>query len=80
MDRQYRRKKLTKLAEIEGFPTIRSMIEATALDSVSPAICCNPDNPDCNYTEEMEPDQDAGYCPECDAGTLKSVLILAGLI
>ena len=33
-----------------------------------------------NFTGEMEPDQDAGYCEECHANTMKAALVLAGLI
>jgi hypothetical protein len=47
---------------------------------VCPAICCNPDNPECDYTAEMEPDQDRGWCEECERGTLVSGLVLGGLI
>jgi hypothetical protein len=46
-------------------------------DSVSPAICANPD---CAYTAEMEPDQDRGYCEECRANTMVAAPVLAGLI
>jgi hypothetical protein len=74
------RKKLRKLAEIEGFESVTALIEANCIDSVVPAICCNPDNPDCNYTEGMEPDQQRGWCDECQANTMKSCLILAGVI
>jgi hypothetical protein len=55
-------------------------LQAAALDSVSPAICVNPDNPQCNYTREMEPDQDRGWCEECRSNTMKSALVLAGVI
>jgi hypothetical protein len=74
------RKKLRKLAEIEGFESVTALIEANCIDSVVPAICCNPDDPECDYTEGMEPDQRQGWCPECNKGTLKSCLILAGVI
>ena len=46
-------------------------------NSVSPAICMNED---CDFTCEMEPDQDAGYCEECRTNSMHSALILAGLI
>jgi len=48
--------------------------------TVCPAICCNLDNPECDYTAEMEPDQDRGWCEECRRGTLVSGLVLGGLI
>jgi len=69
--------KLTTLLEIEGFATFEELAENVVFDSVSPAICCNPD---CNCTCEMEPDQDRGYCDECHTNTMVSALVLAGLI
>lgn len=42
-----------------------------------PAICMNEG---CEYSQDMEPDQDRGWCPECEANTLASALILAGII
>ena len=71
------RKKLRKLAEIEGYGTVTEMIERTIHDSVSPAICVNDD---CTYTTPMEPDQDRGWCEDCGTNTVKSTLILEGLI
>ncbi len=49
-------------------------------DSVAPAICCNPNNPECDYTAEMEPDQTQGWCEVCERGTLVSGLVLGGII
>ena len=72
--------KLATLAQIEGFESLDDLLQAAALDSVSPAICVNPDNPQCNYTCEMEPDQDRGWCEECSSNTMRSALILAGVI
>jgi len=54
--------KLAKLIEIEGFEDENALYSASMSDSVCPAICCNPDNPACDYTAEMEPDQDRGWC------------------
>jgi len=34
-------------------------------------------NEGCDYTAEMEPDQDAGYCEECRTNSMQSALILA---
>ena len=72
-----RRAKLAKLLEIEGYERVEDLIEAVFSDSVSPAICMNED---CNFTCEMEPDQDAGWCDECRANTMTAAPILAGLI
>ena len=46
-------------------------------DSVSPAICLNDG---CDYTTEMEPDQDRGWCEACRTNTVASALVLAGII
>ena len=69
--------KLRKLAEVEGFDTVDALVEATAHDSVSPGICMAGG---CDYTTEVEPDQDRGWCELCGKGTVQSALILAGLI
>jgi hypothetical protein len=74
------RQKLGMLANVEGYASLDDLLEAAALDSVSPAICVNPDNPQCNYSCEMEPDQDRGWCEECSRNTMKSALVLAGII
>ena len=72
-----RQAKLAKLVEIEGFDSTEELIAAVLLDSVSPAICMNEG---CDFTCEMEPDQDAGYCEECHANTMIAAPVLAGLI
>lgn len=69
--------KLERLAEIEGFGTIDLLLDFAASDSVSPAICTNEA---CDFSAEYEPDQDRGWCEECDADTVASALILADLI
>jgi len=71
------REKLRKLAEIEGYADVDALIRATALDSVSPAICMNAD---CDYTADLEPDQARGWCEACNTNSMKSAQILAGLI
>jgi hypothetical protein len=69
--------KLAQLCNHEGFDTLDDLLEAASLDSVSPAICVNEG---CDYSTDMEPDQDAGHCEICGTQTVKSALILAGLI
>ena len=71
------RAKLATLMEIEGYDSIEDLAQAILSDSVSPAICMNED---CDFTCEMEPDQDADYCEECRGNSMQSALILAGLI
>jgi hypothetical protein len=77
MDRKLKRTKLSKLIESEGFETLEQMLQAVVADSVSPGICVNLE---CNYTVEVEPDQDRGWCEVCGTQTVQSALILAGLI
>jgi hypothetical protein len=72
-----RQAKLATLAQSEGYETLDELLEAAAYDAVSPAICTAPG---CDYTTEMEPDQDRGYCEACGGQTVQSALILAGLI
>lgn len=68
--------KLSQLAEMEGL-SIDAMLEAATFDSVAAGIC---KRKDCDYTTEVEPDCDAGWCEECNAGTVVSCLMLAGII
>ncbi len=77
MDAVLRGMKLSKLVAEEGFDPVEQLLEAAAADSVSPGICVNPG---CSYTCEIEPDQDRGWCEACDTPTVRSALILAGLL
>ncbi len=77
MDEALSKAKLAKLMEIEGYEDIMEMGQAILSDAVSPAICMNEG---CNFTCEMEPDQDAGYCEECHTNSMTAALVLAGLI
>lgn len=72
-----RKEKLQHLAEIEGFTDATELAKEYISDSVCPAICMNED---CDYTEEMEPDQNRGHCPECNTNTMKAAFILMGVI
>lgn len=72
-----RQAKLQTLAEIEGFSAVMDLLEAASLDSVSPGICAKND---CDYTAEVEPDADRGWCEECRANSVRSALVLAELI
>jgi hypothetical protein len=74
---QMRRAKLNQLIDIEGFESEDVLFAAAVGDSVSPAICLNDG---CDYTAEMEPDQDRGFCEACGTNTVASALVLAGLI
>ena len=69
--------KLQKLLEIEGYTNITDLLATCITDCVHPAICTNEG---CNYTARMEPDQDRGFCEECRTNTMKSAMVLAGVI
>jgi hypothetical protein len=69
--------KLMKLCDIEGFRHVEDLLKASVTDSICPAICMTEG---CDYSTEMEPDQDAGYCESCGGNTVTSALVLAGLI
>ncbi|MFV1761503.1 hypothetical protein VWY69_00265 [Phaeobacter sp. A90a-4k] len=69
--------KLTKLAEFEGYGDVMDFLEAVAHDSIVPAICMADD---CEMTAELEPDQDRGFCETCARNTVKSALVIAGVI
>jgi hypothetical protein len=77
LSNEERRRKLDELAEDSGHPSVGVMLEASITESVAPAICTEPE---CDYTTEMEPDQDAGYCEACGNNSVASALVLAGLI
>lgn len=47
LSKEARLKKLRELAEIEGYPSINALLEASAADAVSPAICTHEG---CDYT------------------------------
>lgn len=69
--------KLVTLAETEGFGDTTDFLEAYALDSIVPAICMAPD---CDHTADLEPDQRAGFCEACGRPSMKSGLVIAGMI
>ena len=69
-------KKLDALVLICGL-TVASFIEEYALEGVVPGICMNRN---CDFTADYEPDQREGWCEECGTGSVRSGLVLAGLI
>lgn len=69
---------LTALCEIEGYEDwIDLANDSEAGIGMPNAICMNDG---CEYTAEMEPDQSAGWCDECNTTTMKSVMVLGGVI
>ncbi len=76
-DATIRATKLSALQQSEGYDDEFAFVAACSLDSVCPAICMNPR---CDYTADLEPDQDEGWCEACGTNTLVSALVLAELI
>jgi len=70
--------KLTTLLEIEGMELDEIAGESLFGTRIGvPAICCNEG---CDYTEDKEPDSTRGWCDVCKTNSMKSALILAGII
>ena len=69
--------KLMELCDAAGFNSLADPLAASITDSVCPAICMTEG---CDYTTEMEHDQQEGYCEACGGNTVVSALVLAGII
>lgn len=69
--------KLDQLTNDWGYSNPEDMMMDYIFDSGHPAICMNED---CDYSTEMEPDQDRGWCDNCGTNTLVSAGILMGII
>jgi hypothetical protein len=74
---QTEKDKLETLAKIEGYESVEEMLLVTGMNGTVPSICMNDT---CDYTEEMEPDQSAGWCVKCKDNSMKSCLVLMNLI
>jgi hypothetical protein len=68
--------KLATLVADSGYHSVNDLLQAFIADSIVPAICMREG---CSYICEMEPDQTRGWCPECEANSMKSALVLAGV-
>jgi hypothetical protein len=77
LSQEVRLAKLRTLVDAEGHASLDELLQATITDSVCPAICVTIG---CDYTCEMEPDQDRGWCEACGTNTVQSALVLAALI
>jgi hypothetical protein len=66
--------KLMKLFDAAGFKGLDDLLQATASDSICPAICMTEG---CDHVAEMEPDQEEGHCEACGGNTVVSALVLA---
>jgi rubrerythrin len=66
---------LQQCAAAHGYEDVEEMLENAVFDSVAAGICT-----ECGYTCEVEPDSSDGWCEECEGNTVKSCLVLAGLM
>jgi hypothetical protein len=71
-----RKEKLNKLCYLEGLD-IEEILRQGVFDGICPAICMNEG---CDETYEYEPDSTEGWCEACGTNSVKSALILAGMI
>ena len=69
--------KLQTLTDSEGFDDPLTMVEEFFNEGTVPGICMNDD---CDYTAHYEPDQDRGWCELCGTNTVKSAMVLLGII
>ena len=68
--------KLDELAELEG-TTVDELLQNSMFDSLVEGICMNDG---CNATYAYEADQSKGYCEECRTRSVKSALLLGGIV
>jgi len=69
--------KLQIMVNKYGFNDEYELIEDYINDGVVPGICMNED---CYFTAEYEPDQENGWCEDCETKTVKSAMVLAGIM
>jgi len=69
--------KIRILTEIEGYDDPIELCEEVFNDGCCPGICMNED---CESTYSYEPDSTDGWCDECQTNTVKSLMILLGVI
>ena len=67
--------KIQALLDSEGMDE-SEFLDEYGLDSVIPGICMAKG---CDYTTGVEPDQDRGWCEECEKPTVQGGLILIGI-
>lgn len=68
--------KIDTLIEQEGL-TLDEFMEEFGLESVVPGICMNDG---CDYTTNVEPDSTEGWCENCETNTVRSGVVLLGII
>lgn len=68
---------LREYLEMRCAEDITEVILENEMDSVYEGFCTNDG---CEYTTDVEPDCQKGYCENCDTNTVVSILIAAGMI
>lgn len=68
--------KLQELASIYGI-SIAELLEEYAFEDTVPGICMREG---CDFTTYYEPDQSEGWCEECSMRSVRSALVLGGII
>ena len=67
---------LLDLLDKEGYgEDLAGFLDDNGLDSVVPGICWG-----CGNIERVEPDEQRGWCGACKRNSVRSALILAGVI
>lgn len=69
--------KLDTLVEEWGFESVDDLLAAYIVESMVPGICMNSG---CDYSTEIEPDSDDGWCACCETQSVSSAFVLAGII
>lgn len=69
--------KAQQLARDFGYATELQLVEENMFSSVVPGICMMSD---CDYTTDVEPDQDQGWCECCNMNSVQSILIITNLV
>jgi hypothetical protein len=72
-----RLEKLYQLIKSEWYDSLEEFLQDIAHATVVPGICLTEK---CDYTTEVEPDQERGWCECCYDNTVASALVLAGIV
>jgi hypothetical protein len=68
--------KLITLCDAHGFENFDGLLHACTQSTTCPAICMTEG---CDFTTEVEPNQDQGLCEACGGNTVTSARMLAGI-
>jgi len=69
--------KLNTLVRLSGFDCEVDFLSACCSDTVVTGICMNAH---CDYTDDVEPDCNDGYCEDCETSSVQSPLFFCALI